>query len=237
MPAPFTDWSSEDSCDRTNWEEREKISKVQRREQRQLAEKERKRREEQNTASSKSNAPGPSCKEDISIPAPEEKQKVRKLDLLKLWNPPIREITSSHPEPLTTNTPTMASIMATADMPSPAKTCKRWGLPCPFCAQSAPHPSPVDSDWSEEDWDRNIEREKRKVKQRKEEEMKQRQEREEQEKIKSDPNYYLPNPIYVPSYEEEPPALVRNLVTDPAPEKPQTLKKAKRRTWQKRKEE
>ena len=105
---------------------------------------------EWNTASPKSN-PGLSHKEDTPMPTPEEKQKVRKLDLSKLRSPPIREITSSHPKPPTTNTPTTPSITVTADTPSPAKMCKRWGPPCPFCAQSTPHPSPVDSDWSEED--------------------------------------------------------------------------------------
>ena len=70
----------------------------------------------------------------------------------------------------TTATPTTMSnsIMATKITPSPAKTSKRWGLPCLSSAQSTPHASPVDSDWSEEDWGGEIE-EKRKEKQRKEE--------------------------------------------------------------------
>ena len=151
-----------------------------------MAEEEKKRREEQNTASPKFNAPGPSHKEDTPMPALEEKQKVKKLDLSKLRNPSIREI--------------IASIMVTADTPSPAKTCKRWGPPCLFYTQSVLHPSPVDSYWLEEDWDGNIEKEKRKKKQRKEEEMK--QEVEVQEKQNFNPNYYLPSLIYVPSYEE-----------------------------------
>ena len=37
-------------------------------------------------------------------------------------------------------------------MASICRMCKRWGLHCSFCAQSAPHPSPVESDWSNEDW-------------------------------------------------------------------------------------
>ena len=102
--------------------------------------------------------------------------------------------------------------MVTADTPSPAKMCKRWGLLCPFCAQTAQHPSLGDSYWLEEDWDGNIDREKRKEKQGKGEEMKQRQEVEVQEKQIFDPNYYPPSPVYVPSYEEEPHALVRNWV-------------------------
>ena len=118
--------------------------------------------------------------------------------------------------------------MAVTVTPSSKGVYKRWGPPCLFCTQSTPHASPVDSDWPEEDWDRNIEEEKRREKQRKEEEMKQRQEIEEQEKIKSDPNYYLPSPIYVPSYEEEPPALVRDLVPDLAPEKTANMKESEK---------
>ena len=101
--------------------------------------------------------------------------------------------------PMATYNPTTASTMTTISTPSPTKTFKRWGLSCPFCAQSTPNPSPVDSDWSKEDWDGEIE--KRKEKQRKEEEMMQRQD---EEKKILDPNYYLPEPIYIPSYEEPP---------------------------------
>ena len=144
---------------------------------------------------------------------------------------------SSHPKPPTTNTPTMASIMAAADTPSPAKMCERWGLPCLFCVQSTPHSSSVDSDWSEEHWDGNIKREKRKEKQRKEEEMRQRQVIEEQEKIKSDSNYYLPSPIYVPSYEEDPLPLVRNWYQTQPWKRPQTQNKTRKRTRKKKKEE
>ena len=106
----------------------------------------------------------PYNKEDTSMPFPEEKQKSRKLDLSKLKNPPIREITNSCPMPSGTDSPTMASIMAATCTPSPAKTCKRWELPCLFCAQSANTPSQWTQDWSEEDWDGEIEKEKRKEK-------------------------------------------------------------------------
>ena len=98
--------------------------------------------------------------------------------------------------PSATDNPAMASIMVTTSTTSPAKMCKRWGPPCLSCTQSTQHPS-VDSDWSEEDWDGEIEKEKRKEKQRKEDEMRQRQE---EEKKILDPNYYLPEPIYVPSH-------------------------------------
>ena len=60
-----------------------------------------------------------------------------------------------------TATSTMPSTMIAATAPSSNRKCKRWGLPCPFCIQSALHHSPVDSDWSEEDWDGDIEREKK----------------------------------------------------------------------------
>ena len=100
----------------------------------------------------------------------EEKQKTRKLDLSKFKNPPIREVTNSHPLPSATDNPTMASIMVTTSTPSPVKMCKRWGPPCLFYAQSTPHPSLVDTDWSEEDCHREIE-EKRETKKRREDEV------------------------------------------------------------------
>ena len=77
---------------------------------------------------------------------------------------------------------------------------QNMGTNLPIFTQSTQHPSPVDSDWSEEDWNRDIEREKRKEKQRKEEEVKQRQKIEEQEKIS---NYYPLNPIYDPNQQAE----------------------------------
>ena len=42
--------------------------------------------------------------------------------------------------------------------------------------------------------------------------------------------------MYVPSYEEEPPALVRDLIPKPAPGKPRDVKQ-KKKTRQKRTEE
>ena len=33
-----------------------------------------------------------------------------------------------------------------------AKVCKRFGLSCSFCKQHILHPSPQESDWSDEDW-------------------------------------------------------------------------------------
>ena len=37
--------------------------------------------------------------------------------------------------------------------PIPKKACERFGLPCPFCKQQAPHPLPPHSEWSSKDWD------------------------------------------------------------------------------------
>ena len=138
-------------------------------------------------------------KEDTPMSVLEEKQKVRKLNLSKFKNSPAREITTYHPVPSVTENSVMASIMVATNTPSPAKMYRRWGPPCPFCVQSAPHPFPVDADWSEEDRDGGIEKEKRREKQRKEEEMKWGQE---EEKKIFDSNYYPPEPMYVPSHEE-----------------------------------
>ena len=136
--------------------------------------------------------------------------------------------------PSATDNTTTASIMVTTSTPSSAKTCNRWGPPCSFCIQSTQHSSPVDSNWSEEDWDRKIEKEKRKEKQRKEEEMRQRQE----EKIMSDPNYYPSESIYVPNHEEQLPTLVNSLILAPENSKtPERQSKMKGKTRQKRTEE
>ena len=48
---------------------------------------------------------------------------------------------TSHLKINTTTDPMMAST---------CKTCERRGPSCPFCVQSAPHLSPVESDWSDE---------------------------------------------------------------------------------------
>ena len=39
--------------------------------------------------------------------------------------------------------------------PTPQKACEGFGLYCSYCKQDAPHPSPVNSDWSSEDWNGN----------------------------------------------------------------------------------
>ena len=99
-------------------------------------------------------------------PALEEKEKKtenNKVGHGKFKNPKARKPTSSHPMPSAAETITspMASTTVATIASSSGKICKRWGLSCPFCAQSALHPSPVDSDWSEEDWDGDKEREKK----------------------------------------------------------------------------
>ena len=87
----------------------------------------------------------------------------------KFKNFVARKPKSSHPLPpaAETTTSTMVSIMVATTAPSLDRTCKGWRLPCLFCAQSTPYPSPVDSDWLEEDSDGDIERQKRKGKTKK----------------------------------------------------------------------
>ena len=38
---------------------------------------------------------------------------------------------------------------------TPRKACECYGLSCSYCKQDTPHPSPINSDWSSEDWDGN----------------------------------------------------------------------------------
>ena len=130
-PAPFTDWSSDDNCNGIN--QKEKISKVQRRKQRQLAEEERGRKEEQNTTSLKSNSPDlidlkpspsytSSHKEDTPIldPEKEKKETIRKLDVLKFKTTAARKPTSSQPIPpaAETATSTTANTLVATAIPS-----------------------------------------------------------------------------------------------------------------------
>ena len=39
--------------------------------------------------------------------------------------------------------------------PTPRRSCEGFSLSCSYCKQDIPHPSPVNSDWSSEDWDGN----------------------------------------------------------------------------------
>ena len=89
---------------------------------------------------------------------------MRALDLSKYKNPPAREIITSCPTPSVTENSPMANIIVAINTPSPAKRCKRWGPPYLFCVQSAPDPSLVNSHCLEEDWDSEMEKEKRREK-------------------------------------------------------------------------
>ena len=154
-------------------------SKILRREQIKLVEIERKRTEEENATPHISNASDlidpkpnsiyiPSYEEETPIPTQEKerKQKIRKPDMSKFKNPVARKPASFLPMPPAAETTTsmMDSIMVATTAPSSDKTCKRWELPCPFCAQSTQHHSPVDSDWPEDNWHGDIGRVKRKEK-------------------------------------------------------------------------
>ena len=37
--------------------------------------------------------------------------------------------------------------------PVPKRACEHFGAICSYCKYEAPHPSPVPSHWSSEDWD------------------------------------------------------------------------------------
>ena len=88
---------------------------------------------------------------------------------------------------IATTTPTMSCT---------CKTCKRWGPPYPFCAQSAPHPSPQESDLKDEDWNDD--------RQRVREEDKKEQQRKEEEKNKVLNDYYPASPVYDCTYKQGP---------------------------------
>ena len=45
-------------------------------------------------------------------------------------------------------------------MTSTGRSCKKWGLACPFYVKSTLHSSPQESDWSDEDWDGDRQRAK-----------------------------------------------------------------------------
>ena len=96
--------------------------------------------------------------------------------------------------------------MVATNIPFPGNKCKRGGAPYPFCDQSAPHPSPVNSDFSEEDWNGEISKGKRIEKQRKEKEMFQRQA--EEKKVLSS-NYNPPEPMYIPNHEYQLPTVIK----------------------------
>ena len=88
----------------------------------------------------------------------------------QIENTPTRKIIISDPTLFvpptmgsytTASNPTTNNIMAATNTKSPEERCKKWSPTCSLCTQSTPHPEPVDSDWLEEDWGGNKEREKR----------------------------------------------------------------------------
>ena len=84
-----------------------------------------------------------SHKEDTPIPSPEkETQTIRKRDMSKFKTPVARKLMSSQPMPQLQSQLlcTIASTTVATTTPSSDKTCKRLGLPCPFCTQFAPYP-------------------------------------------------------------------------------------------------
>ena len=112
--------------------------------------------------------PIPPSKESIPALA----KKMMESDLPKSESAPARKIAIFHPLPLVqkgsaiASNPGATSTTAVPNMQSPGKRCK---ASCPICAQSTSHPSPVDSDWLEEDWDGKIkDKDKMRKKERKE---------------------------------------------------------------------
>ena len=77
-------------------------------------------------------------------------EKIRTRWLTKSRDNPMKAKRSSTPEMMMTNLDTMDTGKK---VPLPVKVCNRFGLSCSFCKQGTPHPSPQESDWSDEDWD------------------------------------------------------------------------------------
>ena len=95
-----------------------------------------------------------------------------------------------------TTATTTTTRAANPTMSSTCKTCKKWGPPCSFCYQSARHPSPIESDGSDVDWNRD--------KQKAKEEKKREQQDQEKNKEKNVPKGYCPTiPIYEPTFKQD----------------------------------
>ena len=105
-------------------------------------------------------------KQNGSVPAKQmENTPARKIIIS--YHTLLPSVPSTMGSSTTASNPATNNIMAALNMKSPVERCKRWRPTCPFCTHFTPHPVPVDSDWSEEDWDSNKEREERREKQRK----------------------------------------------------------------------
>ena len=152
----------------------------------------------------------PFCKRSRENTQKKAKSKVRKLDMSRFAPPKAKRpanLWAALPSPKVTMTATTNAMTRTASlkmntttnpiMTSTCRTCKRWGLPCPFCVQSTPHPSPVVSDWSNEDWDRD----KQQAREAKEREQLVK-EKEEQNSPSSD--YHPFTPICDPTFKQDP---------------------------------
>ena len=150
--------------------------------------------------------PLPPNKGDSPIPA---MQKVIVSDPSKTESTP-RKTTIPHPVSLIPENFATTSGLATANILATSKYQeKRWGPSCQCCAHPTSHPEQADFDWSEEDWDEEIQKAKQKEKQRIAKELKQNLTAEEHGAATA---YYPPGLLYKSAYEQDPPAL-RNLPT------------------------
>ena len=89
---------------------------------------------------------------------------------------------------------------STSTTSTSCKTCKKCGAPCPLCVCPAPPTSPLESKWSDEDWNgyRHREREERKKEQQ---EKKETEQNKKEDSVQKD--YCPPSPIYNPSFKED----------------------------------
>ena len=130
-----------------------------------------------------------------SWPVPPKKESnptLAKQKVMESKGASARKIAISHSLPFIQQGSTTASNLTTTNItavPNTQSPGKRCNVSCPICTQSASCPSPVDSDWSEGDWD---------DKTNDEEKMRKKQRREKSEGALS---YYLLEPIYNHSQE------------------------------------
>ena len=135
-------------------------------------------------------------------------RKQRKLDMghfappmakrpANLWTPLLSATSATAATTTMTRVANHRIAITNPMMSSTCKACKRWGLPCPLCAQSAPHPLPMESDWSNEDWNGD---KKGNGKEKKREELQD----QEKNKEKNVPNDYCPaSLVYDPTFKQD----------------------------------
>ena len=94
------------------------------------------------------------------------------------------------------------------------KSCEKWRAPCPLCICPATHPSSLESEWLDEDW--NVKRHKKREKGKKEQQKKEEVEKINKEDI-AQKDYYPPSPIYDPNLKEDtmPAPTAKNQHLDP----------------------